>query len=297
MEGLSGVKILLLWAQIIAMVNCQGSPTPKAPPPPPPECFYNVTAIQFGFQVDMLNFTPANYNVIIKEEGRPGKPIVQSFNQKSHKIPHLKPCTEYELNVTFIDNAGKAKPCKHIENRTMTLTLDMTQTEVEEGSCMPGYVCYRSNWDISSSLSTKNYIPAMPCKSNNKEFCIKPGYNDICTNLTTSFTSGKCGAFFHLTKDITVDFLDPKEITQTGPTELPAKIEPNLPPNCSNLTIDYTCQAVTRMRKNFDCTRGTAETHETRRQERADEHEASRCTHCVSTSTTGFSYSRCRRGC
>ncbi|XP_054459270.1 uncharacterized protein LOC129094971 isoform X4 [Anoplopoma fimbria] len=273
------------------------TPTTKAPPPPPPECFYNVTAIQFGFQVDMLNFTPANYNVIIKEEGRPGKPIVQSFNQKSHKIPHLKPCTEYELNVTFIDNAGKAKPCKHIENRTMTLTLDMTQTEVEEGSCMPGYVCYRSNWDISSSLSTKNYIPAMPCKSNNKEFCIKPGYNDICTNLTTSFTSGKCGAFFHLTKDITVDFLDPKEITQTGPTELPAKIEPNLPPNCSNLTIDYTCQAVTRMRKNFDCTRGTAETHETRRQERADEHEASRCTHCVSTSTTGFSYSRCRRGC
>ncbi|XP_054458931.1 receptor-type tyrosine-protein phosphatase C [Anoplopoma fimbria] len=219
----------------------------KYPSPPPPECFYNVTAIQFGFQVDILNFTPANYNVTVKEEGRPGKPIVQSFNQKSHKIPYLKPCTEYELNVTFIDNAGKATPCKHIENRTMTLTLNMNQTEVEEGSCMPGYVCYRSNWDISSSLSTKNYIPAMPCKSNNTEFCIKPGYNDICTNLTTSFTSGKCGAFFHLTKDITVDFLDPKEITQTVPTELPAKIEPNLPPNCSNLTIDYTCQETSKL--------------------------------------------------
>ncbi|XP_049443512.1 uncharacterized protein LOC125895592 isoform X2 [Epinephelus fuscoguttatus] len=107
---------------------------------------------------------------------------------------------------------------------------------------MPGYVCYQSDWDISSSLSTSNNIPAQPCKSSNTELCIKPDYNDICTDLTTTFTSGDCANTFSLTKSITVDFLDPNEIYQKPPTGLPAKIEAELPKHCTDLTVDYTCK-------------------------------------------------------
>ncbi|XP_034385893.1 uncharacterized protein LOC117729182 [Cyclopterus lumpus] len=188
----------------------------------------------------MLNSTNASSSISLKEKGQPGQPgqpLLQSFKQSSHEINHLKPCTEYELNVTFIDSAGKESSCT-----TDIMTLEMSQDEVKDGSCMPGYVCYQSDWDISSSLSTSDNISAEQCKSDIREFCIKPGFNDICTNVTSTFTSGKCGASFSLTNNIPVDFLDPSEINQIRSNKFPAKIETELPPNCNNLTIDYTCQ-------------------------------------------------------
>ncbi|XP_074490883.1 receptor-type tyrosine-protein phosphatase C-like [Sebastes fasciatus] len=175
--------------------------------------------------------------ITLNEEDRQSKSIY-IFSQ-SHVIEHLKPCTEYEHSVAFID-AGKATPCNP-ENETMT--SGMSKDDIKEGSCMPGYVCYQSDWDISSSLSASNNVPAEPCKTDNKTFCIKPDYDDICTDLTTTFHSENCTASFDVTKSITVDFLNASEITQKAPTELPVKkIETELPPNCTDLTVDYTCQ-------------------------------------------------------
>lgn len=70
-------------------------------------------------------------------------------------------------------------------------------------SCVPGSVCYWSEWDISSSMSTSDHIPAQSCTSDSKIFCIKPGFNDICSDLTTTFTSGNCSPF-RFTKNIPV---------------------------------------------------------------------------------------------
>lgn len=142
--------------------------------------------------------------------------------------------------------------------------------DVQNGTCMSGYVCYRSEWD-SSSLSTSYNIPAEQCKSDNKTFCIKPRYNDICTDLTTTFPSENCLTSFNLTRSITVgtyistyawkymwcrtcvimfiwcfpfcstDFLNSSEINQTASTKFPAQIEPKLPPSCTDLTVGYTC--------------------------------------------------------
>uniref|UniRef100_A0A8C3AVG1 Receptor-type tyrosine-protein phosphatase C n=1 Tax=Cyclopterus lumpus TaxID=8103 RepID=A0A8C3AVG1_CYCLU len=208
-------------------------------PPPPQQCSYSVTPIKFGLLVDMLNSTNASSSISLKEKGQPGQPgqpLLQSFKQSSHEINHLKPCTEYELNVTFIDSAGKESSCT-----TDIMTLEMSQDEVKDGSCMPGYVCYQSDWDISSSLSTSDNISAEQCKSDIREFCIKPGFNDICTNVTSTFTSGKC-LMSVLFPFFSTDFLDPSEINQIRSNTFPAKIETELPPNCNNLTIDYTCQ-------------------------------------------------------
>lgn len=76
--------------------------------------------------------------------------------------------------------------------------------DIEEVNCTPGYVCYRSDWNISSSLSPSNHIQAEPCKSDNKILCIIPRYDDICSDLTTTFTSGNCSNSFSLTKSIPV---------------------------------------------------------------------------------------------
>uniref|UniRef100_UPI0037E863D7 receptor-type tyrosine-protein phosphatase C-like n=1 Tax=Semicossyphus pulcher TaxID=241346 RepID=UPI0037E863D7 len=118
----------------------------------------------------------------------------------------------------------------------------MKNGDVTEGSCFPDHVCYRSEWDIGSSMSAYNNVEAKQCPDNDRVFCIKPGNDDICTDLTTTFTSGNCvKSTFSFTKSITVDFLNPSEIKQEIPNGLPAKINATLPPNCENLTVDYTC--------------------------------------------------------
>ncbi|XP_074490885.1 uncharacterized protein LOC141767465 isoform X2 [Sebastes fasciatus] len=211
----------------------------RSPAPPPPQCSYNVTPIKFGFLIDMImNSTTGDYTITLNEEGQAKS--IYNFNQSRHVIEHLKPCTEYEHSVLFIDGAGKATPCNGTENETMT--SGMSKDDIKDVSCMPGYVCYQSDWNISSSLSASNNVPAEPCKTDNKMFCIKPGFDDICTDLTTTFRSD-CTASFDVTKSITVDFLNASEITQIAPTKLPVnKIETELPPYCTDLTVDYTCQ-------------------------------------------------------
>ncbi|KAI3368593.1 hypothetical protein L3Q82_025605, partial [Scortum barcoo] len=203
--------------------------------------------IKFGFKIDITSVNIGNYNINITEVGRPETAKISSvqYPDSSHEILHLKPCTEYEHNVAFIDSTGKETHCTHTENKTTT--TGMSKDDVEDIRCTPGYVCYRSEWDISSSLSASNKIPAEPCRSDKKAFCIKPGFNDICSELTTTFTSGNCVNSFSFTTSIRVgmynkwNFLNPSEIQVTAPTGLPANINTTLPPNCNDLTIDYTC--------------------------------------------------------
>ncbi|XP_070764618.1 receptor-type tyrosine-protein phosphatase C [Enoplosus armatus] len=214
--------------------------------PPAPQCSYTVTPIKFGFQINITtNSIAGNYTIHVNEAGQPKTQMTfdgqHSNETSSHEIEQLKPCTKYEHQLAIIDSDGTVTHCKATGNETMT--TEMRKDDIENGNCTPGYVCYRSHWNISSSLSTSNNIPAEPCKSDKKTFCIKPRYDDICTDLTTTFTSGNClNSSFSLTKNITVDFLNPSEIKKTVPTGLPAKINTTLPPNCNDLTIDYTCQ-------------------------------------------------------
>uniref|UniRef100_A0A8P4G6J7 Receptor-type tyrosine-protein phosphatase C n=1 Tax=Dicentrarchus labrax TaxID=13489 RepID=A0A8P4G6J7_DICLA len=218
----------------------------STPAPPPPQCDYTVVPIKFGLKITLTTgSTAGNYIINIVKEGRlENKTRInhQDSNQtSSHDIKHLKPCTAYEHSVAFIDRTGN-QTCNSTGNETTT-TPGMKETDIDDVSCIPGYVCYRSEWDIRSSFSTPNTILAVPCQSDRNAICIKPGYNDICSNLTTIFTSaGNCvNSSFIKTKSISVDFLNPSEINQTAPTGLPAEIKPTLPPNC-DLTVDYTCQ-------------------------------------------------------
>ncbi|XP_063748426.1 receptor-type tyrosine-protein phosphatase C-like isoform X2 [Eleginops maclovinus] len=240
MAGLSGLKILLLWTGILIMAKY------STQAPQPLKCSYTVKPIQFGFQIDMTkNFTTGNYTININEKGRPDtrhKYSIQfSESNSAHAIKHLKPCTDYEHNVAFIDGAGKETPRYCTNQINTTRTLGMNQGDIKGKKCMPGYVCYNSEWDISSSLSTPNNISAVTCKRDEKEICFKPRYNDICTDLTTTFTSGNCAKNINLHTSITADFLNPSEISKTIPTKLPAEIKTNLPPNCKHLNITYTC--------------------------------------------------------
>ncbi|XP_056271125.1 receptor-type tyrosine-protein phosphatase C isoform X2 [Pseudoliparis swirei] len=213
----------------ISTSNTTVTPPPEAPTqaPPPQQCSYSVTPVKFGLRVDN-----GSSSVSFREKGGVGRPFVQFSNQSSHEITRLKPCTKYEFRGTFIDGAGNKSPCS-----TDATTLEMSRDDVTDGGCMHGYVCYRSGWDLSSSLPES-------CPNDAEQLCIKPGFHDICTTFTTTFISEACRSSFNLSSRVPADFLDPSEIKLKFPDELPAVIQAELPPNCKNLTVDYTCWRV-----------------------------------------------------
>ncbi|XP_036970862.1 receptor-type tyrosine-protein phosphatase C [Acanthopagrus latus] len=215
--------------------------TKASPVTQPPQCSYTVTPIKFGLKIDITSSPPSLYTIKINEVGQqePGK----TFNNQtySRNITHLKPCTEYEHYVMFNDGTDGQTPCNSTEHKTRT--FNMSQSDIKNVSntspCVPGSVCYWSEWDISSSMSTSDHITAQSCTSDSKIFCIKPAFNDICSDLTTTFTLGNCSSF-RLTKNIPVGFLNPSDINSTVQSKLPAEIDTTLPSQC-HLTTDYTC--------------------------------------------------------
>ncbi|XP_026002954.1 receptor-type tyrosine-protein phosphatase C isoform X2 [Astatotilapia calliptera] len=205
--------------------------------PEPPKCSYTVTPIEFGLQINVMNFTPGDYNISITEGGR--RVIEERVNSTQHNIQRLKPCTEYEHQVVFIHSDGsKTLQCTSTGNKTKT--KEMSKTDITGQSSINGCVCYQSNWDISSSISAPNVTSADQCSSGSKSFCVK--HRDICSDFETTFTSGNCSSF-NITTNIIVDLYNSSEIELSGSTGLPAVIQPTLPTikECKNITVYYTC--------------------------------------------------------
>ncbi|XP_039984091.1 receptor-type tyrosine-protein phosphatase C isoform X2 [Xiphias gladius] len=252
MAGLCGVKILLLWAGILALGKCQTSQDPQTQTSPAVtqlttlmttstqdslstlQCSYTVDPIKFGFQFNIKSSTIGDYNITIT--GGQQETVNHSSQNSSHEIKQLKPCTEYEHSVKFL-GTGEEKHCNRIANKT--ITTEMSKDDIEK--LLEKYsVCFRSSWNISSIQSTHNEIKVEQIK--NKTICFKPGYNDICSDFTATVTPENCkNSSFSFTQNISLGFLSSSDINQTAPTKLPANIETKLPPNCKNLSTDYTC--------------------------------------------------------
>uniref|UniRef100_A0A3P9MA91 Receptor-type tyrosine-protein phosphatase C n=1 Tax=Oryzias latipes TaxID=8090 RepID=A0A3P9MA91_ORYLA len=194
----------------------------------PPDCFYNITQIKFGLQIQMNN-TMNNYSISVTD-GNHSK-YQSCYSSTTCNITGLKPCTEY--TVTVFDLNGK-EICENNEKKTTTQPADRTDIEVSKE--ILGYVCYRSGWNISTSLSTQARNEA---KIHNGS-CLELNDDDFCSDFTVEFSQKSC-EIFSITKNITIDFINRDRINQTKPTNLPAKIEAELPPKCKNLTVEYTC--------------------------------------------------------
>ncbi|XP_017269055.1 receptor-type tyrosine-protein phosphatase C isoform X2 [Kryptolebias marmoratus] len=216
-------------------------PATAATPPPPPSCNYTVAKISSGFQITVKNI-PTDYNIIsIAETGRPENEVKDSnvsFSKQSstHQFINLKPCTDYQLNVTFIDINSSKTICSSTENKK---TSKPREQDITYSNCDPGYICYRSDWNISSSQLKHNNDSA---KWKNGGFNFELKNDDFCSNFTVNFTPENCkNSSFTFTKYIPFEFINPNEINQCKPTGLPAEIETELPPNCQNLSVEYTC--------------------------------------------------------
>ncbi|XP_043986452.1 receptor-type tyrosine-protein phosphatase C-like [Gambusia affinis] len=230
MADLSAPRLLLLSSMIVCLAKSEPSAAP-------PRCSYSVRAIRFGFQFEMTSFPGGRYTVSVGEEGSPttDKIIYISSSNKNptHEIQRLKPCTEYEHKVTLLDNNGTEIFCSGSGGKAKTLNLN--EQDITNSPCIPGYVCYQSGWNISSSVSAPNQTELL----RDGNFGFKLAEDDICSNFTVSFYCNNSS--FNLTRYIPADYINPNETTQTKHNRLPAQIETKLPPNCKNLSIEYTC--------------------------------------------------------
>lgn len=84
---------------------------------------YTVTPVKYGFEINITG-TIGNYSMNISEEGQPGKTHHhQLSNQDLYHVKFLKPCTEYEHHVAFVDHVGKETPCNSAEDKTRTIGM------------------------------------------------------------------------------------------------------------------------------------------------------------------------------
>lgn len=82
------------------------------------------------------------------------------------------------------------------QNVSVPVENDIEDTEY------PGKVCFRSAWDISSSASVNLTALPLPRNATQKEYCFTPQFNEICTALSVSFSSGNCSPSFVRAKNI-----------------------------------------------------------------------------------------------
>ncbi|XP_036067634.1 receptor-type tyrosine-protein phosphatase C-like [Oryzias melastigma] len=193
---------------------------------------YNVTMIKFGLQIEMNDTIFKEYNISVND-GNNFKN--QSCDQSSTcNITGLKPCTDYTVIVNALWNDAEIS-CQNSENKVTTESA--APDDIKVSKHRPGHVCYQSDWDISNSQSTpdRNKI-----EISDGSVCFKLKEEDFCSSFTVDFNSESCETV-KITKDITIDFIDPPEIDQPKPTKHPVRIEPKLPPNCKNLMVEYTC--------------------------------------------------------
>ncbi|XP_014882628.1 receptor-type tyrosine-protein phosphatase C-like isoform X2 [Poecilia latipinna] len=136
----------------------------------------------------------------------------------------------------MLDNNGTEISCSGSGGKAKT--LNMNEQDVTNSPCIPGHVCYHSGWNINSSVSAPNQTQQF----RNGTFGFKLAEDDICSNFTVSFYQDNCNdSSFNLTRYIPADYINPNEMNQTQHNRLPAEIETKLPPNCKNLSIEYTC--------------------------------------------------------
>ncbi|XP_019730933.1 receptor-type tyrosine-protein phosphatase C isoform X3 [Hippocampus comes] len=265
MEGHCGLWTLLLWAAIISPASCQSriAPTPAKEatdakisnssstvfPTNFPQilneettknaiqCSYTVTPIKYGFRFNINRSFTGMYTIILTEDG---VPLKKNYNETPVDILKLKPCTAYDHQVQYPASDGNIVTCNFRDGTQKTLTGNMSQDDITFGRCKTGCLSLSTKWNISTSLSLPNHAHLERCDNN---LCLRPAYAAICSNLTTTFTCASRNSSFTLTEFISADFLPgfSNVIAQNVSVSHPAEITAELPPQCSNLTVVYSC--------------------------------------------------------
>ncbi|KAM9848657.1 receptor-type tyrosine-protein phosphatase C [Aulostomus maculatus] len=270
MAGLCGLKILPLLAGVFCLAGSSTTPgvteapsnsgptqalsdhvtptitqairttnTTSKAAPVPVKCSYTVTPEKSGFTFNITNSISGEYKITMKGNGQNYMSASKNFSATTFPAyPHLKPCTEYGHEVTFLDADNNGTPCSSSSNENGTVKMEMSKDIIDVGSCKPGYLCYFTAWNISSLLTASNNAAVQKCGN---DLCVKLNINDYCMDLLTTFKDCANNIMSISTPITFATFLNPAEIQPRVSNKYPVKISETLPPKCTDLTIDYQC--------------------------------------------------------
>ncbi|XP_038857696.1 receptor-type tyrosine-protein phosphatase C [Salvelinus namaycush] len=217
-------------------------PTGSQTKPTPPKCTYTVKPVKYGFRIDLKASTSNTYNISYQDETRQTRQTNgwRQLGNSTVEVKSLKPCNIYTVM--------KIQPeCELEGNRTLTTWKLEKDDIVEDIDCIPGSICYLSDWDISEATPNgleKSQMRSHTCGDKSNALCFELRPADFCSEVNTTFPPETC-ANFTKTKLIPVEsFLNANKIVLVQPERLPAKIKwENEPVNCNEtLAINYTCQ-------------------------------------------------------
>ncbi|XP_029563965.1 receptor-type tyrosine-protein phosphatase C-like isoform X2 [Salmo trutta] len=214
-------------------------PTGSQTKPTPPKCTYTVKPVKYGFQIDLIPSTNDTYNISYQDETRQ-TPVWRQLVNPTREVKSLKPCSIYTLM--------EIQPACELEgNRTLTTWKLEEDDIVEDIDCIPGSICYLSDWDISEAIPMsveKSQMRSHTCRNRSNKLCFELRPDDFCSEVNRNFAPETC-ANFTKTKLIPVEsFLHAQKIVLVPPERLPAEIKwENEPMKCNGtLAINYTCK-------------------------------------------------------
>ncbi|CAB1323851.1 unnamed protein product [Coregonus sp. 'balchen'] len=206
------------------------------------KCSYKVEPVKYGFQIVLSNLTPGTYNISYQDGSGQNMTVGHQPVNSTIEVKPLKPCSTYTVT--------KIQPeCELKGNSTLT-TWTLERDDVEEDiDCIPGSICYLSDWDVSKAIQ-KKVDKSHTCRNKSNALCFELRKNDFCSVVNATFAPKMCAnSNFTKTKSIQVEsFLRANKIDLVPPTKFPAEIQwTNKPVNCNGtLYINYTCQELNK---------------------------------------------------
>ncbi|CAL9695023.1 unnamed protein product [Knipowitschia caucasica] len=224
--------------------NTSVAPNTTSIPPPTTEdphkdepCVFSVQTVDFGFKIELINFTAGHFIATISETNQTR--LNHSFSGPSGNILGLKPCSQYEVRV----QRKNGTVCSSYNNSTVAMetTTNIKPGHISLDPVSVGKISLVSQWDLDCADVEPS---AAPCGESGK-CCWNITSDQLCSDVNVSITRATC-PFRDTVRLDAGRFWSVVNVTQTvsypgnSSSGNPPTIEPRLPPLC-NLTVDYMC--------------------------------------------------------
>uniref|UniRef100_A0AAV2KNG8 Receptor-type tyrosine-protein phosphatase C n=1 Tax=Knipowitschia caucasica TaxID=637954 RepID=A0AAV2KNG8_KNICA len=171
--------------------NTSVAPNTTSIPPPTTEdphkdepCVFSVQTVDFGFKIELINFTAGHFIATISETNQTR--LNHSFSGPSGNILGLKPCSQYEVRV----QRKNGTVCSSYNNSTVAMetTTNIKPGHISLDPVSVGKISLVSQWDLDCADVEPS---AAPCGESGK-CCWNITSDQLCSDVNVSITRATC---------------------------------------------------------------------------------------------------------
>uniref|UniRef100_A0A674A9T6 Receptor-type tyrosine-protein phosphatase C n=1 Tax=Salmo trutta TaxID=8032 RepID=A0A674A9T6_SALTR len=144
---------------------------------------------------DLIPSTNDTYNISYQDETRQTLVWRQLVNP-TREVKSLKPCSIY--TVMEIQPACELKGNINLTTWRLGMSNILKDDIVEDIDCIPGSICYLSDWDISEAIPMsleKSQMRSHTCRNRSNKLCFELRPDDFCSEVNRDFAPETCANF------------------------------------------------------------------------------------------------------